>query len=89
MEAVEFVVQVEEGAEGYYGYEVRKVDELGNGEPIEWTDTYSEAEQIARSLNRELLGITVFPAKHQAWVFKHGDWPDPSFFVKGTDEVNG
>ena len=52
MEAVEFVVQVEEGAEGYYGYEVRKVDELGNGEPIEWTDTYSEAEQIARILNR-------------------------------------
>ena len=28
MEAVEFVVQVEEGAEGYYGYEVRKVDEF-------------------------------------------------------------
>ena len=70
----EYVVQLEEGADGITGvFEVRAVWE-GDSEPISWLTTYEAAAKAARQLNRDELGITVFPGPKQAWLFTH--WPE-------------
>ena len=69
-EIAEYVVQWVDGADGVTEeFEVRGVRKNGNSEPIDWLPTYAAAERIARRLNHDELGSTVFPGPNQAWLF--------------------
>ena len=82
----EYVVGIDEGPNGYRGFEVRAVSQDRTGEYIDGFDDYNEALALAIWCNREELGLTGGFGPIQLEAF--ANWPDKEE-LRAAGIING